>query len=183
MVARAEAEEGLRRNLELGLVDYNPPAISHALQWFEQLWRDATDYKQELRRLLFPDPGLMDPQTVYLRALLELYGDELDDEPGPRPAAVQLASFQQDGYERARRILRRHHGVVYADGVGTGKTEVGLAFIEEYALMGMPRNRVLAMFRSPFFAGAHAVFAARGEEFVARLVDQVFGPARPKEAT
>ncbi|MEX2033906.1 MAG: hypothetical protein WEA28_01800, partial [Xanthobacteraceae bacterium] len=34
----------------------------------------------------------------------------------------------------ARRILSRHGGVVYADGVGTGKTEIGLAFIEEYAL-------------------------------------------------
>ena len=41
--------------------------------------------------------------------------------------------FQRDGYERARVIARRHDGVVYADGVGTGKTEIGLAFIEEYA--------------------------------------------------
>jgi superfamily II DNA or RNA helicase len=28
-------------------------------------------------------------------------------------------------------IARRHGGVIYADGVGTGKTEIGLAFIEE----------------------------------------------------
>ena len=31
----------------------------------------------ELRDLLFPRPGLVDPQTMYLRALLELYGDEV----------------------------------------------------------------------------------------------------------
>ena len=55
-------------------------------------------------------------------------------------------------------------------------------FIEEYAMLGMPRNRILAMFRSPSFAGAHAVFAARGEAFIAELVEQVFGPARPTEA-
>jgi hypothetical protein len=54
-------------------------------------------------------------------------------------------------------------------------------FIEEYALMGMPRKRILAMFRSPAFAGAHAVFAARGEEFIVGLVEQVFGPARRAE--
>jgi superfamily II DNA or RNA helicase len=125
---------GLQRNLELGLVDYNPVPANHALEWFEQLWADAADYKQQLRRLLFPDPGLIDPQTVYLRALLELYGDDLDGDPAPAPATVQLAPFQHDGYERARQILQRHHGVVYAEGVGTGKTEVGLAFIEEYAL-------------------------------------------------
>lgn len=126
---------GLTRNYELGLVDYNPLPVNAALAWFERLWEQAVDYKQELRRLLFPDPGLVDPQTVYLRALLELYDEDLGTEMPTTPvSAVSLAPFQRDGYERARRILARHHGVVYADGVGTGKTEVGLAFIEEYAL-------------------------------------------------
>ena len=126
---------GLFHNLELGLVHYDPPVAAAAIDWFERLWAEASDYKDELRALLFPDPGLIDPQTVYLRALLELYGDELATPlPAAEVAAVALARFQRDGYERARRILARHHGVVYADGVGTGKTEIGLAFIEEYAL-------------------------------------------------
>ncbi len=126
---------GLFRNLELGLVHYDPPVARSALEWFDQLWEHAVDYKEELRSLLFPDVGLIDPQTVYLRALLELYGEELTSSlPPPGITTVQLASFQRHGYERARDILARHHGVVYADGVGTGKTEIGLAFIEEYAL-------------------------------------------------
>ncbi len=126
---------GLFANLELGLVHYDPPVVSEALGWFELLWRQATEYKDDLRALLFPDPGLVDPETVYLRALLELYGEELDTPlPPAGVSAVALAPFQRDGFERARRILGRHHGVIYADGVGTGKTEVGLAFIEEYAL-------------------------------------------------
>jgi hypothetical protein len=49
-------------------------------------------------------------------------------------------------------------------------------FIEEYALMGMPRQRVLKMFTSPFFAGAHAVYEKRGAAFIGRLIDEVFGP-------
>jgi hypothetical protein len=126
---------GLFANLELGLVHYDPPVAREAIQWFERLWVQAADYKEELRELLFPDPGLIDPETVYLRALLELYGEELETPlPPVAVSAVALAPFQRDGYERARRILARHHGVIYADGVGTGKTEVGLAFIEEYAL-------------------------------------------------
>lgn len=126
---------GLTRNYELGLVDYNPPQANAALAWFDGLWEQAVDYKSDLRKLLFPDAGLLDPRTVYLRALLELYGEETDlDLPASRIEAVNLAPFQKDGYDRARRILARHHGVVYADGVGTGKTEIGLAFIEEYAL-------------------------------------------------
>jgi superfamily II DNA or RNA helicase len=126
---------GLHRNLELGLVHYDPPIVAEAIGWFDALWEEAGDYKLELLELLFPDPGLLDPHTVYLRALLELYGEEIaGSHPGPPPSSVQLAPFQRDGYERARTILQRFHGVVYADGVGTGKTEVGLAFIEEYAL-------------------------------------------------
>jgi len=126
---------GLFANLELGLVHYDPPVAREAIAWFERLWAQASGYKDELRALLFPDPGLIDPQTVYLRALLDLYGDELETPlPAVAVSAVSLAPFQREGYERARRILARYHGVIYADGVGTGKTEVGLAFIEEYAL-------------------------------------------------
>lgn len=126
---------GLYANLELGLVHYQPNVVTAALAWFDGLWDQATDFKADLLNLLFPDPGLVDPQTVYLRALLELYGMELEREVPPSAvSAVELAPFQKDGYERARRILADLHGVVYADGVGTGKTEVGLAFIEEYAL-------------------------------------------------
>ncbi len=126
---------GLFRNLELGLVHYDPMPVAAAIAWFDRLWAEADDFKAQLLDLLFPDPGLLDPHTIYLRALLELYGEELKERrDGPAPSAVQLAPFQRDGYERARAILERFHGVVYADGVGTGKTEVGLAFVEEYAL-------------------------------------------------
>lgn len=125
---------GLEYNLELGVVDYNPEASRKAIRWFDDLWARATPFGDELRDLLFPAVGLVDPATVYLRALLELYGDEVLSVQQTEITRVKLASFQRDGYERARRILARHHGVVYADGVGTGKTEIGLAFIEEYAL-------------------------------------------------
>jgi superfamily II DNA or RNA helicase len=128
---------GLGGNLELGLFTYEPRTAERALTWFGELWAGSVPYTYELRQLLFPAPPPVTPEDVYLRALLELYGEELfDTEPAPPPAESQLslATFQRDGYTRARAILERHHGVIYADGVGTGKTEVGLALIEEYAL-------------------------------------------------
>ena len=125
---------GLERNLELGLAEFNAQPTGAALRWFDSLWNDAALFLDQLRDLLFPAIGLVDAETVYLRALAELYGDEIETGDRAEIATVQLASFQRDGYERARRILQRHGGVVYADGVGTGKTEIGLAFIEEVAL-------------------------------------------------
>ncbi len=137
---------GLSRNLELGLAHYQPNVAGQAIEWFDRLWEEATDFADDLNALLFPDPGRIDPRTVYLRALLELRPPQPDDPSrASRPTGLDLAPFQRDGYERARVIARRHGGVIYADGVGTGKTEVGLAFVEErteedgaYALVVTP---------------------------------------------
>lgn len=55
---------GMWQNLELGLVHYDPPVAERAIEWFDSLWEDATDYKEALRELLFPDMSLLDPRTV-----------------------------------------------------------------------------------------------------------------------
>ncbi len=123
---------GMWRNLELGLVHYDPHVARRALEWFDELWNDAADYKENLHELLFPEVALLSPRDVYLKALLELLGDETHEESHPQ--AVKLAAFQGEGFERALEIVRKRRGVVFADGVGTGKTEVGLAFVEEYVV-------------------------------------------------
>ena len=125
---------GLFENLELGLVQYDPPVAAAAVAWFDDLWDEAVHFTGELRDLLFPEIGLVGPRDVYLRALLELLGPTSGAPSGIEPSAVELAPFQRDGLNRALGILGEHHGVIYADGVGTGKTEIGLALVEEYVL-------------------------------------------------
>ncbi len=67
---------------------------------------------------------------------------------------------------------------------GTDPEEsIARCFIEEYALMGCPRDRIFQMFRSPFFVGTHGIMERRGEAFVRRLIDDVYGPARAEEAS
>ena len=121
---------GLHGNLELGTVQYQPNIVGEAASWFDELWEEAEDFKDVLRERLFPDIPQYSPQDIFLRMLLEYYRDELPDEP---VAEASLARFQRDGYRRARRIVEKHGGVLYADGVGTGKTFIGLEFIKEYA--------------------------------------------------
>ena len=122
---------GLVANLELGMVHYQPNVVGMALGWHQRLWDDAQDFREELLELLRPPTLESDPQTVFLRALLELYEGDLDDD-APSPELHALTAFQRDGLARAKRILDHYGGVLYADGVGMGKTEIGVQFIREH---------------------------------------------------
>ena len=53
--------------------------------------------------------------------------------------------------------------------------EMARTFVEEFALMGFTAERVMRLFRHPFYAGAHMVYERRGEAFVRGLIDEVFG--------
>ena len=122
---------GLVANLELGMVHYQPNVVAMALDWYQRLWDDALDFREELLELLRPPSLESDPQTVFLRALLELYQSDLDDAEVDLPDLHTLTAFQRDGLARAKRILDQHGGVLYADGVGMGKTEIGVQLIRE----------------------------------------------------
>ncbi|MFQ5854266.1 MAG: hypothetical protein ACE5LU_01280 [Anaerolineae bacterium] len=52
-------------------------------------------------------------------------------------------------------------------------TAMARCFIEEYLMMGWEAKRILALFRTPFFRGPHAVYRAKGEAYVQALIDDV----------
>lgn len=52
--------------------------------------------------------------------------------------------------------------------------EMARAFIVEYALMGFSRERILQLFRDPFYQGLHAVYRCRGEDYIRDLMDEIF---------
>ncbi len=124
---------GLAQNLELGMVHYQPNVVRMALEWYEGLWEESVDFREGLLELLRPPSLEVDARTVFLRALLELYeGDLGGEERGDVGGGGGLVEFQRDGFVRAKRILNRYGGVLYADGVGMGKTEIGIEFVREY---------------------------------------------------
>ena len=63
-----------------------------------------------------------------------------------------------------------------------GAAAMTRTFIEEFARLGWPRHKIERMFRIPRYVAAHAVYRARGPEFVAAMVDEVLGPATGEEA-
>lgn len=62
-----------------------------------------------------------------------------------------------------------------------GDEAMARCFIEEYALMGMPRQKILQLFQARHFAGTYAILQKRGEPFVRQLIDEVFGVGQPQE--
>lgn len=54
-------------------------------------------------------------------------------------------------------------------------------FIEEYALMGMPREKMMHIFRSQAFNGTHAVLESRGQAFIEAIIADVYGSPAPAE--
>ncbi len=57
-------------------------------------------------------------------------------------------------------------------------SEMVKVFMEEYAVLGFSRERIMRLFENPFYAGVHAVYQQRGEAFVNGIADQIFGPSR-----
>ncbi len=62
-----------------------------------------------------------------------------------------------------------------------GHDAMARSFVVEFALLGWSRERIARMFRVPRFVAAHHVYRTRGPAYVAALLDDVLGPARPEE--
>jgi hypothetical protein len=45
--------------------------------------------------------------------------------------------------------------------------------VEEYVRMGFSDEQLMGLFRSSFFAGTHALYHARGDEWVRQLIERV----------
>lgn len=134
---------GMARNDELNLGWYQPYVVTQVADWFQPVWDDSVAY--DLAAIYEERFEPHDPYVVYLRMLYERYGREVEEEAaGEGQTGVHLTSFQRDGVWRAKRILRDHHGVVVADGVGLGKTFIGGAIVEEYVQQRRQRVLIIA---------------------------------------
>ncbi len=65
--------------------------------------------------------------------------------------------------------------VAYSTPGYDGMAAMARAFVEEFARLGWPRDRIARMFRMPRYVAAHAVYRDRGPEFVERLITDVLG--------
>ena len=125
---------GLTENIELNLFSTDQNHIEALRKWFEELWKEAEDISPELLKIIEPHLKKYDPFTVYCRALYEYFaGKEKTQDAWELDESViyaMLSQYQRDGYHQALQIADEWDGALICDGVGLGKTFIGLMLLE-----------------------------------------------------
>ena len=121
---------GLTHNLELNVVCSDRTITKRAQNWFDELWEDAAPYDlaSVFEQVLQP----WSPWEIFLRALWQLYGDEIEEDTKV-DNNLPLTSFQKHGVARALRLIREWGGVIVADEVGLGKTFIAGEILQFYS--------------------------------------------------
>ena len=127
---------GFTGNTELNVRVTGDDEMATLKAWFEDLWADSVDISAQVEQSLAVSWAVKQytPYAVYLKALYELYGQDLgSDEPLPLEPIreVELANFQLDAVRRGLDMIRSYGGCYVADVVGLGKTYVGAELLRQ----------------------------------------------------
>ena len=129
---------GLTRNVELNVQIQSAREVAQLQEWFETHWNEAREVTDAVIETISRHTHLYTPFDVYAKALQQFFrGHELTatewDETRSRMFS-HLDRYQKEAYWALMKIARQHRGAFLCDGVGLGKTFVGLMLIERLIL-------------------------------------------------
>jgi len=123
---------GLTTNVELNIQIRRE--VDLLQEWFEKHWGKAEDVSEEVLRVIERHIRQYTPFQVYAKSLHEFYrGHEMtigEWELEESQVYPILDQYQKDGYRALMKIAKSHGGALLCDGVGLGKTYIGLMVIE-----------------------------------------------------
>ena len=125
---------GFSGNTELNVRVTGDAEMAALKEWFNDLWEDSVDISAEVTDILNRSWALKPypPYMVYLKALYELYYDEIGKDDLPlQSERAELANFQKDAVARALSMIEAHGGCYIGDVVGLGKTYVGAELLRQ----------------------------------------------------
>jgi superfamily II DNA or RNA helicase len=129
---------GLTKNIELNIQVQSAREVAQLQEWFEAHWNDASEVTDAVIETISRHTHLYTPFDVYAKALQEFFrGHELTatewDETRSK-MFPRIDRYQKEAYWALMKIARQHGGAFLCDGVGLGKTFVGLMLIERLVL-------------------------------------------------
>jgi len=138
---------GLTENVELNVQITGRP-VTVLQEWYEEHWNAAEDVTPQILRTIERHVREYSPFEVYAKSLQEFFrgheqtASEWELGTGQRKSHVYplLDQYQKDGYQALLKIAGTYRGAFLCDGVGLGKTFVGLMLIER--LVEYDRKRV-----------------------------------------
>ena len=129
---------GLTKNIELNVQVQSAREVAQLQEWFETHWNEACGVSEAVIETISRHTHPYSPFDVYAKALQQFFrGHELTatewDETRSR-MFPHLDRYQKEAYWALMKIARQHRGAFLCDGVGLGKTFVGLMLIERLVL-------------------------------------------------
>lgn len=123
---------GLNQNVELNIQIQRE--VEQLQEWYERHWQEAEDVTPEILRIIERHTHEYSPFEVYIRAMAAYFrSHELSVTEWERSNSQIyriLDQYQREGYHSLMQIAHRHGGALLCDGVGLGKTFIGLMVIE-----------------------------------------------------
>lgn len=125
---------GLNQNVELNIQLRRE--VDTLQKWFEQYWAEAEDATEEILKVVERHTKEYSPFEVYAKSLQEFFrSHEMTEEEWEKNHSriyPILDRYQREGYHRLMDIANKHTGAFLCDGVGLGKTFIGLMLIERF---------------------------------------------------
>ena len=132
------SKPGLTTNIELNVQIQSAREVAQLQEWYEAHWTDASEITDAVIETISRHTHLYTPFDVYAKALQEFFrGHELTDTEWEETRSRMFHSidrYQKEAYWALLKIARQHGGAFLCDGVGLGKTFVGLMLIERLVL-------------------------------------------------
>jgi superfamily II DNA/RNA helicase len=128
---------GLTDNVELNVqITGSPVAVLQ--EWYEEHWEEAEDVTPEILKTFQRHIHDYLPFDVYSRSLQQYFlgHEESASEWEKQSSRIFpiLARYQQDGYGGLLKRAEKLGGAFLCDGVGLGKTFIGLMLVERFAV-------------------------------------------------
>jgi SNF2 family DNA or RNA helicase len=138
---------GLTRNVELN-VRFTGVEVSELQKWYEEHWEHGEPIRDELLTVLERQTREYTPFEIYGRSLQVLTADlepsAAEWETTESRIYPMLAPYQRQAYHGLKERAKHWRGGFLTDGVGLGKTFVGLMLAEYYAVKERRNVLVLA---------------------------------------